>query len=145
MPSTSIGWTVGLRSGKKAALYEEFQTSNSTMNEHYVLGQDGGDYFHQINGNSNGMLGVGSYMFNYSYEGLSSLGGAATSDAHVRIDFGAPPSSPAAVPEPATWACMGLGLLGLALFRRPVSLNLSRLSKWRYCTPFVRLSVGDVP
>ncbi len=107
----------GLRTGK-SVLFENYQSSNATMNENFTMGEMGGDHSNTLTGSLTGILGVGTYSLDYTVTSQSLLGGSETAGGFIRLDFGAPAPSPAAVPEPTTLALMGLGLMGLLAARR---------------------------
>lgn len=101
-------YNVQLAAGKSTLFYEtQFSFDDSAK---FTLGQGG-----SATGALSGVLGVGTYNFIYNIYDQTALGAAGGSTGFVRIDFGAPAPDPvAAVPEPSTFAFMGLGLFGLA-------------------------------
>lgn len=118
--SPYLAETSGLRAGK-SVLFENYQTSNNTMNEDFHLGENGGDFSNSLTGSLTGLLDVGSYTLSYAYGSETLLGGAATTNGFLRLDFGAPAPvtpSPDSVPEPSTLVFLGLGLAGLVAARR---------------------------
>jgi hypothetical protein len=110
---TNLSLVNGLRGGQKNVLFENYQVSNNTQDEAFILGQTGGDYNNILTGSLTGFLNPGTYLFDYSVYMQTDLSEGANTQGFVRLDFGPLAPTPAAVPEPSTFAFVGMGLLGL--------------------------------
>jgi hypothetical protein len=113
---SAFQWTtynVQLNAGKSSLFNNTLSSNTGTAD--FILGVGGSP----LTGNLNGTLGVGSYSFIYNITDQAALGATGASNGYVRLDFGAPAPAPTeAVPEPSSLACMGLGLLALAVLAR---------------------------
>jgi len=103
--------------GPSGMVYNYQGTSNGVANETFTLGDAGGNVNATSTGALSGLLDVGSYTFFYrpTIRATTTDGGASASG-FIRLDFGNATAS--AVPEPSTFAAVGLGFVSLLAFRR---------------------------
>jgi len=107
-------YNVQLSAGKSGIFGETQNSSDGSAD--FTLGLGG-----SATGALSGVLGIGSYNLIYNISDQTALGAAGNSTGYVRLDFGAPAPAPVptgAVPEPSSWAFMGLGLFGLLIATR---------------------------
>lgn len=104
--------------GPTGSVYNYQATSTGIANESFTVGDAGGNENAISTGSLSGMLDVGSYTFYYNPTiRAATVDGGASATGFMRLEFGNAPSAPA-VPEPSSFAAMGLGLIGLLAANR---------------------------